>query len=1576
MKGSFISFALSSVLVGGVVWGSDITLDLTPPKEGETTKGYPVEFKYTYDKDGKKEASITELKSETDYFWSKDSGSTLSLKEKKNASGNALVATAVFIAPGNNDNLLLENFNYISVGADTITEKGKNDTYFAIQSGPNSYTSFTLNGGNIFSGSNLYVGGIAANSSGNGANNITGGFKNVYLKGTIKVDANAIDQADDSSSGSKNATLNFSSEYNGATYTIDSSATLDLTSSGDNTSTVNFNKGIVKYDTSSGDIFATDQSVLNKGNIKISNATANATVNGTPSEEKNNINFYIDLKNEGTITLENATLTFKDSGLIISSSGSVGTIDIKAKADKQENLSKNQPTNKSTLYFDSTDTTTAKAFEIASQKINITGIAPSDASSSATNQELFGSQLTIKVDNNGIPSGGAKDLILTGAKDKLTAITIGASASSGTVNDKHTSLIFDSDTVSMDNYVGITVQSGAKLDLTKITGISRTYVNGGTTSVNQNNILDFHNQGTITFKGDGVNTNTLDANGKKVILTDYATTKTTCKVGSTSCSQIDSVNNIPKNATLTTTEEESAGTMEISGGKTQILANVVYNFGNLKISNSGTLDLSKITQDQGGMQAVVGEKVIGFVNAGILTSTGGVIDTRIKQEDTTKTGNDIDYDGMNKNGENSSSNTRNLVITEAKKEKVNDTTNSGIDKGSSQFLTEGESWAANKDNETRAEFVVDSGATTIRASSLTNKGLTTIQNGGTLNLYCVGTDYCYDGRYWTDKTKDSSGTWYVRKAEVTAEDEWGDWLYFQPKDLVFNNSGAIILSGGTLNAIDTYKYQEKDSNGSYQDKQGYVYHSLSISGGELGASGGVNSIIRVGYGAISPVPADSQESQKTTSSNHYLTLENVNLSLRGDSKLFIISQRDENISTYENKADVTWKGTSSNTFTMYLGDDDYTKNTRGIYILGLADSDGNYKGGTINFTGNDTKDSNGALPKFVIDLSDLSGKNTILLNKQYNFLVAGQIQSNGDKITDASKITMEINFGKGAKVTNGADVATTEEQEYGNYNADLCKNDSKFCLEASDTNKKNSSVSSGTITIGGNDSNNEGVVVVDKSDSSKLSDIASGWPNGNSGDETYADFVTFNKVYQQGSGTCDFNTLEGCAVIGFSAVKSKTLQKDGVSAVFQSIKDRYNQLPNTENAVIKNTLIGINLIENANANASTILQSIVDTDGVASSSILLNLQKFQYTGDLDLANQVAKDLNTLDNSLDAISNVAQESLELISRVNFTSTLNTSARLAQNSNPYRMNTSFAKAIKSLENKKFADISDSLYSYTDRFDFDHNAWAMAIGGFGGKYSGGYNALGGISAGYDRMLGRVLLGGYATYAYALSSLNSFNNDSTVKTDNSSHNLEIGAYLRAYVDAHEIDVILSETLGFNSLDLKNSLTSQNLKFDNFTTNLTARYGYVIPLNVDKGLYIKPLAGLNYMYQYNTQVNGSTDVRINANAKHSNIMTLSAFAEVRKYVDDKKYLYIMPGLEQDLFATSGDSQVYFANSANRILTYKVDNVVRTYVTVIGGGEIGIKDNMAITFGVGAKVSWDRYFINGNVGFKYKFNSN
>ena len=1551
MNKKFISLVLSSAFFGSLACGSDVSLDLTKPKEGETSTGYPISFKYAFKNDGMAGTTSTaDVESDKNYFWSKSSGNTLSL-----VTNSTEVATAIFNAPGNSDNLLLENFNFISVKED-LTTKGQSDTYFAILNGANPYTSFTLNGANIYSGSNLYIGPIHGDTS----TSKTGGFANVILKGTIKVNANAVDQADGGSSGKQKAMLSFQSEYNDATYTIDSSAEINLTSTGDKDSTINFYKGTTTTKDGAGSTssLATGQSVLNKGKITLTNAQANATA-GMVGNEHNNINFYIDLHNEGTITLTNATLFLKDgASLGISSGGSVGTINIKANSQASSELKgESEVSNESVIFFNDTS---AVAFELASQSINVSGVAPSDASSSTENQELFGSQLTIKADGE-----DANLLNLVGEKDKLTTITVGASASSGTLNDKHTNLIFDAKGVVLDNYANIIVQSGATLTLKKISQSTRNYEtdasnHGKKVAVAQEaiaakagaNILDFFNQGTITFKGDGVNPNTLDASDetgdKELILTDYATTETTCSFNGEDCSVDSGVTDIPKNATLTTTETESAGTMEFSGGKTIIKASVIYNYGNLKLSDDGVLDLSKLS---GSGQI--------FYNAGVFTSTGGTIDTRQTQETDSS-----DIDGMNLNKNNSANNTKALTITEAKKQKTKDSSDSGITTSSKTALKEGEVWAANPKNETRAEFVVDTNSTIIRATSLTNNGLTTIQNNGTLSLACVGTDYCYNGRYWTKATTENDKT-YVKKPDLSSAKS-GDADKFEAKQITWSNGtgGTLNLAGGTISTIDSYRYQDKDQD--YKDVTEYIYHSLKVDKGTLQVSGGTSSVIQSGFGG---------------SSNSALELDDVNLAIRGDSRLLIASFKKDSSEKSTQQADVTWKaGSGSNNFTMYLSDDDYTKNTRGFYILGTADSQGNYTGGVIKFTGSDG--SSEKLPDFVIDLSQLSGKNTLLLDKQYNFIVAKEIQSgNKDrKITDASKITMKINFGKGANVTD-ADKPATEEQDYGKYNASLCKIDTKFCLDANSTKQngsKTNSVSNGSIEIGGSNDREEGVVVVDGD--SKLDDSITGWPNVSKDTETkknnaYSDFVTFNKIYKEGTGTCNFNTLEGCAIIGFSAVKSKTLEDDGVAAVFQNIKDRANQLPETKNDVIKNTLSGIDLIERANKNAVEILQQIVDTDGVASSNLLLNLQKFQYTGDLSLAQYVAQELNHIDNALDMVANASSDSLEQVNRLNFTSTLSTNMRLAYHSNPY-MSNSFAQMIKTISKEKLAANGNDFYSYTDRFDYDHNVWGQIIGGFGGKYSGGYTAIGGFSAGYDKMLGRILLGGYATYAYSYSGINAYQGDAGVNSSKNSNNLELGGYLRAYIDVHEIDVVLSETFGFDNLAIKgDNLINQNLNFSNFTTNFTARYGYVFAINPESGFYVKPLVGINYIYQYNTTANGSGEAKIIREGQHANLMTLSAFAELRKYTDEKRYFYFMPGIEQDVFVYNSNGEIYFASSANNTIRYSVDNQYRTYLTLMGGGEIGIRDNMSVTFGVGARISWDRYFLNANVGFKYKFNT-
>ena len=1598
-----LSLALCATL--GVLGAADIKLTLK--KDGASTpEGYPVQFKYSYTKDGSGSGgsgtspSGSDLTIDKEYFWSDSTGNTLSLKKPANTD----VATAIFKAPGNDDNLLLENFNYISVG-DDLTTKGQNSTYFAILNGPTSFTSFTLNGANIYSGSNLFVGPLSSDtaSSSSPAKNITGGFATVYLKGSISVDANAIDQADTKGSGKADASITFRSEYDGALYNIISDSSLNLTSTtGDKKSSVSFEVGVTKDSK-----LAQNQNVLNQGSINITNTMANTTP-GTVTEEKNTISFNgVNLQNEGKINLINSTLSFKDADLIISDSESAqaGSISILAQSQEKSKLSSssgmNNVNNQSTIYYDSNASGSVfKPFEIASQNITIAGAKPSDG----TDSELFGAKLTIGIKDGSTPPSPdrASTLLLTGTKDAAMSIVIGADSG----NDKHTSLVFGDSThqikdLDIGNYVSITVQSGAKLDLTQgVTGkrtITLDPKNGAkappVASNPTDSVLDFFNHGSITLKANTSSTSdytTLDASGKKIVLTEYAETKTTCVIGgSGECGNINDTNSIPKNATLKTETLKDAGSLNITGGRSQIKANVAYNFGDLNISSGGILDLSQIAhaqdgtasmsvQSSGASSAIASNNAIGFVNAGVLTSSGGVIDTRTK----------FDKDWYNnKDGTStisssgSSTNAKNLIITEALKAKVtDDTDDSGISK-TKGYLAEGSVWAQN--HEKRAEFVAASGMTTIRASGVQNLGLTTVAKDAVLNLACVGTDYCYNGGYWSD-AKDgivpapNLATTYSGAGSSNAD-------RFKATNIKWDNKtngsggGELRLNGGSISVLDSYKYQDS----AKKDKTEIIYHSLTINGGTLSAYGGGASYIYTGIGG-------DANSKGMGTSDKYLTLNGGNLALMGDTRLLAISQvKSSGARASSSEADFTWKipSSASNStggeFRMYIGDDDYENNSRGLYVLRSTDK--GIEAGVIRFdnaTNGVVSAANGSTnkPTFVIDLSNLSGKNTILLDKQYNFMVAGSIEKNGSsgsstKIS-ADDFVMKLYFGKGANTTDGTD------KPYGTKDDTLCKNDPKFCLNASDTkNSGPSSASSGEITIGGNgggSGNNEGVVVVDTTTPVDGISGSTNWPSNNASKDTsknpYADFVTFNKIYKEGNGNCNIlGDLSGCALIGFSAVKSQTLKENGITAVFESIKERASQLDGTSNMVVKNSASGIDKIEHINENAMAILQGVVNTNGVASSSVLLRLQKLQYTGDLSEANSVASDIDSIDHIFSMVSDSAAAGLELTNRVHFSSALSTNIRLAQRSNPYN----FASAIASLKGKRFADASGNYFNYTDRFDYDHNVWGQLIGGVGGFYSGGYSALGGFSVGYDKLFSRVLLGGYATYAYAHSAFNSYKGDSNAKSSKNSNNLELGGYLRVYADAHEVDVVLSETFGFNGLHIKgNNLINQKVDFNNFTTNVAARYGYILPINPVEGFYIKPLVDLNMLYQYNTQANGSGETAIIKEGQHATQLNLGAFVEFRKYTDEKKFFYVMPGIQQDIFVYNSSGQIYFAQSALNKITYNVDNNYRTYLTVMGGGEIGIRQDLSITFGIGAKFSWDRYFLNANVGVKYMFNTN
>ncbi|CBG39686.1 hypothetical protein [Helicobacter mustelae] len=1763
------SILLSSLLTS--VFATDVNIDLSQPfKSGG---GNPISFAYDFTTDGKKippsnppsSATPVPLKQGSNYFWAESStGSTLSLLSNppttgSGSSGLPQVATAIFSAPGNNDNLVLNSFNYISIKGN-LTTKGQSDSYFMILNGPVPYVSFTLNGANVFSGSNLYIGPIGKGDS------QTGGFANVFLSGVIKVDANAIDQADIKGSGQKNATLNFSSEYNNATYTLQKGAVLDLISATNtNSSQVFFNLGQTKEGT-----IATGQSVQNLGTINITNINANkpgsltqpisqtSSSAGTQgksvstqadnggNQEKNSIFFNIDLNNQGTINLQNSTLNLISANL--TNSGSAGTINIAALATtiaaaKNGGITPTTSTsgngasgslmggsqfanvsNSSSILFqikppsiassapvvsgvqkssastmvtlDSTPVATPAqntTFSISSQNINVMGVAATDASKL---DALIGSRLTITVAESAASAGGAvggkggsgvassptSTILFTGSSSNPTIINVG----NGAGDDRNTVLALGasntpaggpvaqaaalvqtaqatpSGTISfkLDNFAAINIAGGAKLDLTSNQiAATRTYTTSNSTgsalvsspsgSTTVNGILNFYNQGSITIKGvpeyyatkstsnskdsstsmtyypkDGqtsyfgasVNPNvSIDAAGKKVILTDYITTVTTGKQITNpqeNCTDLT-------NCTLTTKITAAAGSLTFDGGYNQILAGVVYNFGNLILKNNATLDLSKISMNQNGqalpsMSSASGStgsttnganSIIGFVNAGVFVSDGGVIDARATQPSSAT---DI-------NGENANSSAYTLVITENKKEKVFDPTPAttpinGASAGavaakgaSNELKTEGALWAANKANQTRAAFIVQNGTTIIRAHALINKGITIVQGGGILNLDCVGSAYCYNGRYFANPTTNQQGKSYV-SAPSNATDNGQTKI--APTQIVFNNiglsssqssgansnnkanEGILQLSGGTINTIDSYRYQ--DPNNNYADVNKYIYHSLKIEGGALDVSGGAISRILVGLN-----DSTTNGSSGTGKMTSALTLDHTNLSLQGASRLLIFTQKDN--TTTNTMADVTWmvgqKQTSTlaatkstgvtasnspNTFTMSFANNSFANNTGGFFVLGSAQN-GNFSGGVFNIqTANTTQKSGNTTPskdfEFVIDLSNLSGTNTLLLDKQYNFIIAKQIQIDGQRIASAKDFNMIINFGSGLS-------STGTSKDYGNYDAALCGSNSKFCLNAQGTGPETAAQSSssdpsgheqaqnGQITIG--QKPGEGVAVIDKSKSSEIPNLQNSWQGSG---VTYGDFVTFSKIYKEGSGSCNFSTLEGCAVIGFSAIKSQNLLDHGILGVFQNIKDRANQLKDSGNPVFENAARGVSMIEDANPNAKAILQSVAASNGALTSNMLLNLQNVQYTGNLGVADSVARTLNTINNSLNALSNNVLQMTELSQRLIFTSTLATNARLAQMSSPY--NTAFARLIRSLKGQKLADNGD-LYNYSDRFDYDHNVWAQAIGAYGGLYGNGYNALGGFSAGYDKIFDRILWGGFMAYAYSHSMLDRFNHDFTAGNNTTTHNLELGSYMRAYINSHEVDVVLSETFAYSVQQFRPiNPIHQKVHFGTFTTNLIARYGYVFPIDSEKGFYIKPYGAVDLYYQYNTQQKGRGPIPILGGSRNSGGMAISVFAEIRKYADEKKYFYFTPGITQYVFNLSTRAPVYLGSSPAFPIFYKLGNQIRTYLVLMGGGEVELKSNLFLNFGVGAKISWDRYFVDANIGLKYKFNTN
>ena len=379
--------------------------------------------------------------------------------------------------------------------------------------------------------------------------------------------------------------------------------------------------------------------------------------------------------------------------------------------------------------------------------------------------------------------------------------------------------------------------------------------------------------------------------------------------------------------------------------------------------------------------------------------------------------------------------------------------------------------------------------------------------------------------------------------------------------------------------------------------------------------------------------------------------------------------------------------------------------------------------------------------------------------------------------------------------------------------------------------------------------------------------------------------------------------------------------------------------------------------------------------------------------DLDFFLQLARKMDSAANQLGSTSRKSSS----IDAVRLATDVNRNSRLVKLSSTIKEDNSFAQIIKRLQNRHFAQNEDSteggasqsgvnegvasdalpsnIYQVGMREEYKNNVWGTAIGAVN-FVQGGNGTLYGINLGYDRFINNVIVGGYVAYAYS----NYFGD----LIQNNGHNLNLGFYTRAFLDNHEFDLTLSQTIGFNQefIDSKELITqqlNQHYSYNSFITNLNFNYGYLFYLQ-NNTMVLKPQVGLSYFFIANSDIQGKTsdafykDLLANANADNKQVIALNVALETRKYIDANSYWYVLAGTSQDLFVYSqGDESIRFIG--NNTLAYRKNTAKNLYLSLTIGGEMEVYERVFINFGLGSKLGifYKDIGISGNLGMRYIF---
>lgn len=390
--------------------------------------------------------------------------------------------------------------------------------------------------------------------------------------------------------------------------------------------------------------------------------------------------------------------------------------------------------------------------------------------------------------------------------------------------------------------------------------------------------------------------------------------------------------------------------------------------------------------------------------------------------------------------------------------------------------------------------------------------------------------------------------------------------------------------------------------------------------------------------------------------------------------------------------------------------------------------------------------------------------------------------------------------------------------------------------------------------------------------------------------------------------------------------------------------------------------------------ADIIAENMTNPTEVATLKGLADLTENDKVKDL-----LSKDKDDIKDAVKAITSSvtdlskAMGKNSVVDTVRMTTDLTTNTRLAKLSNPFNENLAIASAIKNLEGKAFAagdnsSLSSVVKEYTTRFNEDNNLWGNILGAKNKAKKSSLNTkLYGLTLGYDKAFDSTIAGGYMTFAKADTE-----NKNGLDLDTKLY--QFGAYTRTYVGDSEIDLKTSIGTAKNKLDrdVKNKAMPnyQTGSFNSFLANFSAQYGYVFDLT--DGMFVKPLVGLSYSYIKNKGFEESGNLPMAYSATKTKVATLNAGIEFRQYVENGKYLYITPGVEKDIYKSTGDLVANFVGSKKDII-FVGDKKKATRATLQTGAEMAINNALSTNLNFGAKVGSQDKAINGTVGFKYKF---